>query len=49
MLKLHTEDIGLKVHPNPASREVAGDLPGFEKESAFQIRMTDMAGNLFNP
>jgi hypothetical protein len=45
--KLPTEDLTLKLHPNPANREVSISLAGFEGESAVQVRMSDMAGKPF--
>ncbi len=37
----------LKLHPNPASREVTLDLSGFAGETAVQVRMGDMNGRSF--
>jgi hypothetical protein len=45
--RLQTEALDLKVHPNPANREVTIELSGFAKESAVQVKMTDMTGKLF--
>jgi hypothetical protein len=42
-----TEGLTLKLHPNPASREVTVDLSGFAGESAVQVKMSDMTGKPF--
>ncbi|MBD2768005.1 right-handed parallel beta-helix repeat-containing protein [Hymenobacter sp. BT664] len=42
-----TEALMLKLHPNPASREVTISLEGFKGESAVQVKMSDMAGKPF--
>ena len=41
------ESLTLRVHPNPASSEVTLDLSGFARESAVQVKMSDMTGKLF--
>ncbi len=42
-----TSKLSLRVHPNPASREVTISLAGFEGESAVQVSMRDLAGKAF--
>jgi Tol biopolymer transport system component len=37
----------LKLHPNPANREVVIDVSGFEGESVVQVKVRDMNGKLF--
>jgi chitodextrinase len=41
------ENLILKLHPNPASREVTISLAGFEAESAVGVRMSDITGKPF--
>jgi uncharacterized protein YjdB len=45
--KLPKEALTLKLHPNPASREVTIDLSGFEGESAVQVTMSDVTSRPF--
>jgi len=39
-------ELGLKLQPNPADRQVTIDLSGFAGESAVEVKMTDMSGKL---
>jgi hypothetical protein len=41
------QDLTLKLYPNPANREVAISLAGFEGESAVQVKISDMTGKPF--
>ena len=44
-----SEGFILRLHPNPASREVSLDLSGFARKAAIEVQMRDRTGKVFKP